>query len=193
MPGPKGLGGPIDKSYPNTDFGGQGDLKDLDGTIEQCKINCSLTPDCNGFFHNGSHCWLKHINPTNKSTYNKGGTYYYNSLGGGNGPASLTCTSDDSGWAPKNVAVGEKTSKTCSGGGNETATCGSDGNWISFTGCPPASTSTNTPASTLASSSNTSVVSSSTDNTMLYVGIGCCFCCFIIIAIILIFILKKKH
>lgn len=186
------VGGPIDKSYPDTDFGGQGDLRDLDGNVDQCKVTCSMTPNCNGFFHNGSHCWLKHINPDNKSTYAKGGTYYYNSLGGGSGPAAVRCTSDDSGWAPKNVAVGEKTSKACSGGGSETATCGSDGNWTSFSGCPKIETKAESKDVSKDVSKSDSV--SSADNTMLYMGLSgaSCCCCFIFI-IIVFFIMKKKN
>ena len=51
-------------------------------------------------------------------------------------PLEKKCTADNSGWLPKVVSVGEKTTKACSGGGSETATCGADGNWASFTGCP---------------------------------------------------------
>jgi hypothetical protein len=60
----------------NINFGGQGDIKNFDGSVEKCKVECDQTTDCQGFIHNGSHCWLKNKNITTATPAN-GLTYYY--------------------------------------------------------------------------------------------------------------------
>jgi hypothetical protein len=60
----------------NMDYAGQGDIKNMAGSVQKCQAECDKTPGCKGFVHNGSHCWLKDqraVVPTPKS----GLTYYY--------------------------------------------------------------------------------------------------------------------
>lgn len=44
-----------------TDYTGQFDIKDADGSVEQCKELCTTTDGCNGFAYKGNHCWLKGV------------------------------------------------------------------------------------------------------------------------------------
>jgi len=72
----------IQRSYnmiQNTDYGGQGDIKNMDGTKEYCKNECDVTPGCNSFFYADSagRCWLKGLNKNNATpNYTSGGSLY---------------------------------------------------------------------------------------------------------------------
>jgi hypothetical protein len=44
-----------------TDYTGQFDIKDADGSIDQCKELCTTTDGCNAFAYKGNHCWLKNV------------------------------------------------------------------------------------------------------------------------------------
>jgi hypothetical protein len=72
----------IQRSYnmiQNTDYGGQGDIKNMDGTKEDCKNECDVTPGCNSFFYADSagRCWLKGLNKNNATpNYTSGGSLY---------------------------------------------------------------------------------------------------------------------
>jgi len=63
----------------NTDYRGQGDLKDMDGPKEDCMRECDVTPGCNSFFYADAqnHCWLKGLNKSNAvPNYHSGGSLY---------------------------------------------------------------------------------------------------------------------
>jgi len=62
----------------NTDYGGQGDLKDIDGDVVTCQKECDKTPNCKGFvrWDTRNHCWLK-SNQVKTPGYNKDLIYYY--------------------------------------------------------------------------------------------------------------------
>lgn len=44
-----------------TDYTGQFDIKNSNGTVEQCKESCTTTDNCNGFAYAGRQCGLKNI------------------------------------------------------------------------------------------------------------------------------------
>jgi hypothetical protein len=165
-------------TLPRQDAGGN-DITNINtNDINVCRDDCNNRPSCRGFNFNGNTCWIKN------NVNNKGDTNNWNLY------VKKGCTSDDSGWAPKNVGVGEKTSKACPAGGNETATCGSDGNWTSFSGCPKIESKVESKS---ASNSDSDSVSSASDNTMLYMGLSGASCCCFIFIIVIIFIMKKKN
>jgi hypothetical protein len=72
----------IKRSYnllQNTDYRGQGDIKDMDGTKEECMNECDVTQGCNNFFYAdvAKHCWLKGLNKNNAvPNYHSGGSLY---------------------------------------------------------------------------------------------------------------------
>jgi hypothetical protein len=63
----------------NTDYGGQGDIKNMGGTKDDCMKECDATPGCNSFFYadTAKHCWLKGLNKSNTvPNYHSGGSLY---------------------------------------------------------------------------------------------------------------------
>jgi hypothetical protein len=67
----------------NTDFKDQGDLISPTITLEQAKVLCDKTPNCNGFYYDVTRgiAFLKNIDPTKgiPSSVSKG-TYYYTGM-----------------------------------------------------------------------------------------------------------------
>jgi hypothetical protein len=72
----------IQRSYnmiQNTDYGGQGDIKSMDGSKEDCQNECDATPGCNSFFYAdaANRCWLKGLNRNNAvPNYHSGGSLF---------------------------------------------------------------------------------------------------------------------
>lgn len=66
------------QTYANTDYKGQGDIKNLAGTPVVCQQNCDTTTGCSGFVltKDSSRCYLKN-NTVNTPSYNTNLTYYY--------------------------------------------------------------------------------------------------------------------
>jgi hypothetical protein len=63
----------------NTDYRGQGDLKQMDGPKEDCMRECDVTQGCNSFFYAdaANRCWLKGLNKSNAvPNYHSGGSLY---------------------------------------------------------------------------------------------------------------------
>jgi len=63
----------------NTDYRGQGDLKQMDGSKEDCMRECDVTQGCNSFFYAdaANRCWLKGLNKSNAvPNYHSGGSLY---------------------------------------------------------------------------------------------------------------------
>jgi hypothetical protein len=62
----------------NTDYGGQGDIKSMQGSVDDCKFECDSTPGCNSFFYADAPktCWLKGLNRNNNPNYHSGGSLY---------------------------------------------------------------------------------------------------------------------
>ena len=61
----------------NTDYPGQGDIKEINGNLETCKNECDTTLNCSGFIidNNNTHCWLKDKN-ISTPTFNENYNYY---------------------------------------------------------------------------------------------------------------------
>jgi len=76
------------KSYPNTDYPSQGDIKLTNGSIYTCQSDCDNTANCTGFVADGSNCWLKN-NSVSDPNYNTKFTYYYTGTAPP-GPAPVT-------------------------------------------------------------------------------------------------------
>jgi len=72
----------VDRAYnmlQNTDYPGQFDMKNITGSVEECKNECDYSPGCNGFFYdnNGKRCYLKNIDKnTAMPKYKTNGSLY---------------------------------------------------------------------------------------------------------------------
>ena len=72
----------VDRDYSiieNTDYNGQFDMKNMAGSITECKNECDYLPGCNGFFYdnNGKKCYLKNIDKnTAAPRYKKNGSLH---------------------------------------------------------------------------------------------------------------------
>ncbi len=78
----------LERSYniiQNTDYGGgQGDIKNMDGTKEDCQHECDATKGCNGFFllDTNNSCLLKGVNKdTAVPNYNSSGSMFVSEQG----------------------------------------------------------------------------------------------------------------
>jgi hypothetical protein len=63
----------------NTDYRNQGDLKSMQGSVDDCKYECDYTPGCNSFFYADTPktCWLKGLNKSIAvPNYHSGGSLY---------------------------------------------------------------------------------------------------------------------